>query len=648
MLMNASSDALSKHTIQASSFLDSIGVCMHIPYTDGGYADLSHDAADLAYLGVRNVRDGVSDGANGSAPLSSFITLAQKGVKFTFVVAGGGAITTASLQAELKLYDQINKAVPGSVVAVEGSNEINNAPITFNGVAGLQGAVDLQRALYAAVHGDTNLPGVAVDYFTGYSAGNVAAGPNPATTAGLADYDTQHPYPNYGEAPRAWVTPNQALSNEPASAGFGPAVYTETGYSTNGGTGGAVNADVQAKYSLDLLLDDAANGISRTYLYQLMDAYKPGSPQGDDGFGLFDPNNAPKAAATAIHNLTAILADAGPGASTFSPAALGYSVTGLPATGDSIALQKSDNTYEIAVWNEPKIWNQSTGTEVTAAVQNVTVQLGGTYASVKVFDPLSSTAAVSTLHNVSSVQLGLTDHPMIVQVDPNPVVTATDTLDVHISEDAWKGDAQYRVTIDGTAIGGVRTATASHASGATQDVSLAGNWGAGQHKVSISFINDAYGGTSATDRNLYVDQVTYDGQAASGAPATLLSNGDAIFNVAASKPASTLTLLLAEDAYQGDAQYSVAVDGKPLGSGGTVTALNSLGQSQAVSLSSTLSAGTHDVAVSFLNDAWGGTPSTDRNLYVKGIEVNGVPSSGAVASLYSAGTAHFQVIVPSA
>lgn len=648
MPMNASSDTLSKHTIQVSSFLENIGVCTHIPYTDGRYADLSHDAADLAYLGVHNVRDSVSDGASGSAPLSSFITLAQKGVKFTFLVSGGGAMTTASLQAELKLFDQINKAVPGSVVAIEGSNEINNAPITFNGVGGLQGAVDLQRALYAAVHGDTNLPGVAVDYFTGYSAGNVAAGPNPTTTAGLADYDTQHPYPNYGDAPRAWVTPNQALSNESASAGFGPAVYTETGYSTNGGTGGAVNADVQAKYSLDLLLDDAANGISRTYLYQLMDAYKPGSPQGDDGFGLFDPNGAPKAAATAIHNLTAILADAGPGTSTYSPAALAYSVTGLPSTGNSIAMQKSDGTYEIAVWNEPKIWDQGAGTELTAAVQNVTVQLGGTYASVKIFDPLSSTAAVSTLHNVSSVQLGLTDHPMIVQVDPNPVVTATDTLDVHISEDAWKGDAQYTIAIDGTRIGGVRTAIASHASGATQDVSLAGNWGAGQHKVTIAFINDAYGGTSATDRNLYVDQVTYDGQATSGYPATLLSNGAATFNVAVSKPASTLTLFLAEDAYQGDAQYSVAVDGKPLGLGGTVTALNSLGQSQAVSLSSMLSAGTHDVTVSFLNDAWGGTPSTDRNLYVKGIDVNRVPSSGAVASLYSAGTAHFQVVVPSA
>jgi len=229
MTTNASQNGLSQDTIQAAGFINSLGVGMHIAYTDGGYASLSNDSADLAYLGLNNVRDGVSDGENGSAPLSSYITLAQQGIKFTCVVAGGGALTTASLQAELGLYDQINEAVPGSIVAIEGSNEINNAPITFNGVGGLQGALDLQRALYAAVHADTNLAGVAVDYFTGYNAGSVAIGPDPTATAGLADYDTQHPYPNNGDAPEAWVTPSQSLGNESASTGYGPAVFTETG-----------------------------------------------------------------------------------------------------------------------------------------------------------------------------------------------------------------------------------------------------------------------------------------------------------------------------------------------------------------------------------------------------------------------------------
>ena len=111
--------------------------------------------------------------------------------------------------------------------------------------------------------------------------------------------------------------------------------------------------------------------------------------------------------------------------------------------------------------------------------------------------------------------------------------------------------------------------------------------------------------------------------------------------------ATPLTLHLTEDAWQGDAQYAVAIDGTMLVADGTVTALNGSGQSQTVNLSALLSAGTHDVAISFLNDAYGGSSSTDRNLYVKGIDVNSTPVAGASATLDSTGTSHFQIVVPS-
>ena len=185
-----------------------------------------------------------------------------------------------------------------------------------------------------------------------------------------------------------------------------------------------MNADVQAKYTLDLLMDDAKNGVAKTYLYQLMDAYQPGSPQGDDGFGLFDPNNLSKEAATAIRNLTTILADPGANASTFTPAPLSYTVTGLPSTGNSMVLEKSNGAYDIVVWNEPQIWNELTGTEIAATNVDVNVQLGGTYSEVKLFDPLSTMTPVETLSNVSSVQLGVTDHPLIVEIEPAPTVAA--------------------------------------------------------------------------------------------------------------------------------------------------------------------------------------------------------------------------------
>ena len=209
----------------------------------------------------------------------------------------------------------------------------------------------------------------------------------------------------------------------------------------------------------------------------------------------------------------------------------------------------------------------------------------------------------------------------------------------------WQGDAQFTISINGATIGGVHTATAAHAGGQTQDIAVSGYWGANP-TIGISFINDAYGGTSSADRNLYLDGASYDGQALQGAPASLLSNQTAHL----ANPAGTtmLGLGLSEDAWNGDAHYNVAVDGTTLIKDGTVTALHSAGQSQMVDLQKLLSPGTHDLAVSFTNDAWGGSASTDRNLYVTDLSVNGTHLGGATASLLTDSTQHFQFVVPTA
>ena len=82
-------------------------------------------------------------------------------------------------------------------------------------------------------------------------------------------------------------------------------------------------------------------------------------------------------------------------------------------------------------------------------------------------------------------------------------------------------------------------------------------------------------------------------------------------------------LQLSEDAYQGDAQFTVTVDGKALGAAQSVTASHARGGVQNFAFGQAMAAGTHDVAVSFLNDAWGGTVATDRNLYVNAVDANG-------------------------
>lgn len=218
---------------------------------------------------------------------------------------------------------------------------------------------------------------------------------------------------------------------------------------------------------------------------------------------------------------------------------------------------------------------------------------------------------------------------------------ATDTLLLSLAEDAWQGDAQAVITVDGKAVGSTVTVTALQSLGNSQAVTITGYWGAGAHNVGIQFINDAYGGTPAADRNLYVNGVTLDGQTAAMPAAALYSNRTALVTTAA----SPLVLQLSEDAWQGDARFSVVVDGKALGSAQSVTALHAGGAAQNFAFASMMTAGTHDVAVSFLNDAYGGTAATDRNLYVNAIIVNGVAAPGTAATLLSTSTQHFSIVV---
>jgi Ca-dependent carbohydrate-binding module xylan-binding/RTX calcium-binding nonapeptide repeat (4 copies) len=83
---------------------------------------------------------------------------------------------------------------------------------------------------------------------------------------------------------------------------------------------------------------------------------------------------------------------------------------------------------------------------------------------------------------------------------------------VFANEDAYAGDAQFTLFADGHQIGGTYTATALHSSGQWQEFDLTADLGStGPSQVVINFVNDAWGGTDATDRNLYIEQIAVSG-----------------------------------------------------------------------------------------------------------------------------------------
>ncbi len=265
--------------------------------------------------------------------------------------------------------------------------------------------------------------------------------------------------------------------------------------------------------------------------------------------------------------------------------------------------------------------------------------------------------------------------------------SGSDTIALTLSEDQAEGqDAQFTVNVDGQQIGGVQTVSASHSAGQEQTFTFQGNYGTGPHDVAVTFGNNLIFPGDSGDRNLYVDGVSYDGQTVSTStnaiynaplfPPTSTDGphyGNAVYQVDDTTPipngaspnpsttpgavsvgsgADTLVLNMAEDAYQGDAQFTVAVDGQQIGGTQTTTAILNQGQSQEFDVHGNFGSGGHTVSVSFLNDQIGGFyPGTnwaidteDRNLYIMGTSLNGgSPASGAPLELSNDGTANFYV-----
>ena len=244
---------------------------------------------------------------------------------------------------------------------------------------------------------------------------------------------------------------------------------------------------------------------------------------------------------------------------------------------------------------------------------------------------------------------------------PATVVTGSgsDTLVLSISEDAYangdgtsdaNGDAAFTVSVDGKQLAGTFYATASHSAGASQNFTLKGDWAPGAHTVTVAFLNDAWGGTASTDRNLYVNDVTYDGTDTKQS-AALMSTGSQTFSVTDSTAippvvtgggSDSLVVKVSEDYYLANAQFTVSIDGKQLGGTFTATTLHSSGNSQTFAFAGDFGSGQHTVSVNFLNDAWAGTPATDRNLYVNDIVYNGT-DTGQTAALMTQGAKTFSV-----
>jgi Ca2+-binding RTX toxin-like protein len=157
-----------------------------------------------------------------------------------------------------------------------------------------------------------------------------------------------------------------------------------------------------------------------------------------------------------------------------------------------------------------------------------TVTKTSTEYAVKAVNATSSTASNDTLLNIENVKFS--DKTVALTPTSSSPTKSFDIV-VKASADLYNGAPIMRVALDGKSLGDF-TVTASHAAKQIQtftfhqddlDASVA-------HKLNLAFINDAWGGTSAADRNLWIDDVVSNGVDIAGV-SQLQSNGALLYSL---------------------------------------------------------------------------------------------------------------------
>ena len=213
-----------------------------------------------------------------------------------------------------------------------------------------------------------------------------------------------------------------------------PKVTTEDGgsyFDSHASTFGVAYASLYGKVTVVNWFDQYQQGFTRTWDYLLINDPCEG------GYGFFDPkatgtnpNNCSNIGWTSdemdagtatplgiyAHNIFTILAD---NSSNFTPTNLPSLTVGtnscpadntipgtFPHTCYSQLMEKSNGTYELAIWGES--WSAETTTSVA-------VNLGAAYSTVSVYDPTLASTPQQTFSNTQNLSVQINDHPIFVE-----------------------------------------------------------------------------------------------------------------------------------------------------------------------------------------------------------------------------------------
>lgn len=389
----------------AYAFVNSIGINTHINYFDRTYGNFSLVERELKSIGILHLRDGLHlrDPAFNQMVYGRWIQLGKIGIRFDAVAdprSNLGIINPAMLSRVSALAGQ-------TIESFEGPNELDISK--FDDWPTVDR--DFQRTLFTAAKAVNSDPPIDV---IGPSLAFARHGSHVGDMSDRVDALNLHPYPA-AQVPSV-VFPEQtdfakAMSNNK------PIVFTETGYHNalnDHHDQPAVSETTAAKYIPRLFLEDFARGVSRTYLYELLDeAPDPSLSDNQLHWGLVRADGSEKPAFSATRNLIAELRDA---AAPERLIPLAWAISSSNPQIHHLLLQKANGEYDLILWQEVSSYDYKTQTDIKTPDLTAVLLLGTPAQKVMIYKPASQSEPLRAYSHVSRMPLEIPDSPLVIAI----------------------------------------------------------------------------------------------------------------------------------------------------------------------------------------------------------------------------------------
>ena len=346
----------------ADRFVDSLGVNVHMEYTDTPYGRYSEINRRLQALGMRHVRDEINN--TSPAFVQELRRIGTLGYRLCGLIEGGNDYPPLGTALQASAVVPMIRNLEPVIEAVEGPDEPDDGGFVYDGVPYPSGAINESEDLWNILKGSSEISFLPV---LALSEGN------PADFAELASitpppidyaaYGNMHAYQG-GSVGDAGL--DQYIHDARELTGADRLWTTEMGYHNNtnylgDGEQQGVSERAAAIYLPIAFFSGLNHGVFRTFSYELIDESNDphlNSGSGEGHYGLLRYDGSEKPAYAALKNLITILRD--PGGKQFSPGSLYISFLGAPSTMRYTLLEKSNGDFYLALWNDVSVYRVAT------------------------------------------------------------------------------------------------------------------------------------------------------------------------------------------------------------------------------------------------------------------------------------------------